>query len=209
VEKDVYAVVVPVGAPTVPPPRLPPILIPGSLVPVQLASRWKRAIALVLDGVPFLFLAYVVAVAVQGGRIRSAIWPGVFTKNFDTKSLGLPAVSLTHPLALPQLEGLLAFSGAMLAVYALWTAYRVVLITTTGCTAGKWLLRIAVVDAADPRRHPSVGQAVRRCLVPQGAGLVPIPFTGVVPYLWAFKDPKNQGLHDRAANTLVVSRPRR
>jgi uncharacterized RDD family membrane protein YckC len=100
------------------------------------------------------------------------------------------------------------FAGAMLAVYAAWTAYRVVAISRYGRTGGKWLLGIAVVDAADPRRNPTAGQAFRRCLVPQGAGLVPIPLTGFVPYLWIFKDARNQGMHDRAAGTLVVSRPR-
>jgi uncharacterized RDD family membrane protein YckC len=203
-----WAVTVRPDAPTVAPPRLPPILVPGSMVPVQLAAPWRRAVATTVDAVPFLLLAYGLAVLIQGSRVGSALWPGVFTKNFDTKSLGLPDPSLTQPLAFAQLEALLLFAGAMLAVYALWTAYRVVLVVRYGRTGGKWLLGIAVVDANDPRRNPGAGQALRRSLVPQGAGLVPIPLTGFVPYLWIFKDARNQGLHDRAAGTLVVSRPR-
>ena len=208
-DRDIYAVVVPVGTPTVPPPRLPPILIPGSLIPVQLAPPRLRVLAGVLDGLPFLALALGLAVLLQGNRVASALWPGAFTKRIDTQSLGLPDVSLTQPLAGDQLETLMLFAAAMLGVYALWTAYRVLLIASRGQTLGKLLLGIAVVDAADPRRNPSVAQAFRRCMVPQGAGLVPIPCTGLVPYLWMFRDPKNQGLHDRAAGTLVVSRPRR
>jgi uncharacterized RDD family membrane protein YckC len=145
---------------------------------------------------------------VQGSRVGRALWPGVFTKSFDTKALGLPDVSLTHPLVFAQLEGLLLFAAAMLLVYAGWTAYRAVLVSRSGRTLGKWVLGLAVVDAADPRRNPSVAAAFRRALVPQGVGLLPIPFTGMVPYLWILKDPRRQGLHDKAAGTLVVRRPR-
>jgi uncharacterized RDD family membrane protein YckC len=208
VDQDPYAIVVPVGTPTVAPPRLPPILIPGSMVPVQLAEPWRRAAAWTLDVVPFLLVAYGLAVLIQGSRVRSAVWPGVFTKSFDTKSLGLPDLSLTHPVPLSQLWGLIAFAAAMLFVFGLWTAYRVLLVWRTGRTLGKWLLEIAVVDAADPRRHPGLTAAFRRGLVPQGVGLVPIPLTGMAPYLWLLKDSRRQGLHDRAAGTLVVKRPR-
>lgn len=207
-DQDPYAVVVPVGRPTVAPPRLPPILIPGSLVPVQLAEPWRRAVAWTLDVVPFVLAAYGLAVLVQGSRVQSALWPGVFTKNFDTKALGLPSISLTQPPTSAELWGLLLFTGAMLLVFGLWTAYRVLPVWRTGRTFGKWLLGIAVVDAADPRRHPGLAAAFRRGLVPQGVGLVPIPLTGMAAYLWLLKDSRRQGLHDRAAGTLVVKRPR-
>jgi hypothetical protein len=95
-DRDPYAVVVPVGRPTVAPPRLPPILIPGSLVPVQLAEPWRRACAWTIDVVPFLLLAYGLAVAVQGSRVGSALWPGIFTKNYDTRAMGLPEVGLSQ-----------------------------------------------------------------------------------------------------------------
>lgn len=203
-----YAVRVPVGTPTVAPPRLPPILVPGSLVPVQLAARWRRAVAGVVDATPFLLAALGLAVLIQGPRVGSALWPGVFTKKVDTRSLGLPDISPTQPVPASQLQALMVFSAVMLAVYGLWTAYRVILLSRYGRTGGKWLMGIAVVDARDPRRNPSVGQAFRRGLVPQGAGLVPLPLTGFLPYLWIFRDARNQGLHDRAAGTLVVSRPR-
>ncbi|MDQ1720617.1 MAG: hypothetical protein QOI26_351 [Pseudonocardiales bacterium] len=207
-DRDPYAVVVPVGRPTVAPPRLPPILIPGSLVPVQLAEPWRRACAWTVDVVPFLLLAYGLAVAVQGSRVGSALWPGIFTKNYDTRAMGLPEVGLSQVPSSAELQGLMLFAGAMLFVFALWTAYRVLLVARAGGTLGKRLLEIAVVDAADPRRHPSLAAAVRRSLVPQAAGLVPVPCTGMVPYLWLLKDSRRQGLHDRAAGTLVVRRPR-
>jgi uncharacterized RDD family membrane protein YckC len=175
---------------------------------VQLAEPWRRAAAWTLDVVPFLLIAYGLAVVVQGGRVQSALWPGVFTKNFDTKALGLPDVSLSQPPTVAELQGLLLFAGAMLLVFGLWMAYRVLLVWRSGRTLGKLVLGIAVVAAADPRRHPALGAAFRRGLVPQGVGLLPLPLTGMVPYLWLLKDSRNQGLHDRAAGTLVVKRPR-
>lgn len=207
-ESDGYAVVVPVGAPTVPPPRLPPILIPGSLVPVRLAEPWRRAVAIVIDGLPFLALAFAVAVAAQGSHIAHAFGNALLLKNTDVKTLGLPDPSLSQPLPPSDLWILLRFTGAMLAVYGAWTAYRVVMLARFGATVGKYWTGIAVVSAADPREHPTLMQAVRRCLVPQGVGLLPIPFSGMVTYLWILKDDKRQGLHDRAANTLVVKRSR-
>jgi uncharacterized RDD family membrane protein YckC len=161
-----------------------------------------------VDATPFLALGVGVVYLVQGSRVWKAVWPGLFTKNFDTRSLGLASVSPTQPVAVDQLIGVLALAGAVLSVYALWAAYRVVATARTGRTVGKWLLGIAVVDAADPRRNPSLTQSVRRFLVPQVAGLVPLPLTGWAPYVWILRDPQRRGLHDKAAGTLVVSRPR-
>ena len=203
-----WAVTVRRDAPTAPPPSVAPIVIDGAWIRVQPAQPWRRVAATLLDAAPFLALGVWVAFLVQGSRVTSAIWPGLFTKNVDTKALGLPDVSATQPLATDQLMGLLTFGLAVLSVYALWAVYRIVATARTGRTVGKWLLGIAVVDAADPRRNPSLVQAVRRFLVPQGAGLVPLPFTGWVPYLWIMRDPLRRGLHDKAAGTMVVSRPR-
>ena len=207
-ESEGYAVVVPVGAPTVPPPRLPPILIPGSLIPVQLAEPWRRAVALLIDATPFVLAAFALAVALQGSHIAHAFGNALLLKNTDVKTLGLPEPTLTQPLDGADLWVLLRFTAAMLAVFVAWTAYRTVMLARFGATLGKRLVGIAVVDAADPRDHPTWMQSLRRCLVPQGVGLIPIPFTGMATYLWVLKDSKRQGLHDRAANTLVVKRSR-
>ncbi|BEP12309.1 hypothetical protein acdb102_06200 [Acidothermaceae bacterium B102] len=207
-ESEGYAVVVAVGAPTVPPPRVAPILIPGSLIPVQLAPPLRRAVAWLVDVVPFVLLGIGAVVLVQGTKVWHGIEHGLVTKDFDTKALGLPSVSLTQPPTGAQLLQLAALAGAVLLVFAGWVAYRVLLVSLTGQTAGKWLMGIAVVDAADPSRNPSLRQAFTRWLVPQGAGLVPLPMTGLAPYLWVLKDPKNQGGHDLAAKTLVVRRRR-
>ena len=208
-ESDGYAVVVPTGAPTVPPPSVAPILIRGSLIPVQLAQPWRRVVAWVVDVAPFVLLGMAAVVVVQGTTVRHGIEHALLTKDVDTKALGLPEVSLSQPPTGAQIVQLGALVGAVLLVFAGWVAYRVLLVAFTGQTAGKWLLGIAVVDATDPRRNPSIGQAFKRWLVPQGAGLVPLPMTGMAPYLWVLRDARNQGGHDLAARTLVVSRPRR
>jgi uncharacterized RDD family membrane protein YckC len=205
-DKESYAVVVPVGAPTVAPPRLPPILIPGSLIPVTLASPWRRSVAGACDALPFLGAAFALALALQGAHIAHALGNALLFKNPDVKTLGLPEPSLAQPMQGAELWVLLRFCAAMIGVYVAWTAYRVVMLTRCGATLGKLLMGITVVDAADPRNRPSTMQAVRRCLVPQGVGLLPIPFSGMATYLWVLKDSKRQGLHDRAANTLVVKR---
>lgn len=205
-ESERYAVVVRLGAPTVPPPRLPPILIPGSLIPVTLASPGRRALAGAIDAVPFLAVAFGLALALQGAHIAHAFGNALLLKNTDVKTLGLPEPSLSRPLDGAELWVLLRFTAAMLGVYVAWTAYRMVMLARFGATVGKLLVGVAVVDADDPRRRPTLMQALRRCLVPQGVGLLPIPFSGTVTYLWVLTDSKRQGLHDRAANTLVVRR---
>ena len=144
----------------------------------------------------------------QGSHIAHSFGNALLLKNTDVKTLGLPEPSLSQPLQPAELWVLLRFTGAMLAIYAAWTAYRVVMLVRRGATVGKLVAGIAVVDATDPRLHPTPMQALRRCLVPQGAGLLPIPFSGTVTYLWILKDSKRQGLHDRAAHTLVIRRSR-
>jgi uncharacterized RDD family membrane protein YckC len=206
--EEPWAVSVRRDAPTVPPPRLAPIVVDGTWIRVEPAPLGRRLLATMVDAAPFLALGVWVAFLVQGPRVRTALWPGLFTKNIDSKALGLPDLNPTHPLAFDEMLALAAFAGAALSVYALWAVYRVVATARTGRTAGKWLLGIAVVDATDPRRNPTVVQCVRRFLVPQGAGLVPVPFTGWIPYAWILRDPQRRGLHDKAAGTMVVNRSR-
>src|SRR2546423_10720492 len=108
-ESESYAVVVPLGAPTVPPPRLPPILIPGSLIPVTLASPWRRGVAGAIDATPFLAAAFALALALQGSHIAHAFGNALLLKNTDVKTLGLPEPSLSQPLRGAELWVLLRF----------------------------------------------------------------------------------------------------
>src|SRR4051794_7153449 len=108
-DTESYAVVVPVGVPTVPPPRLPPILIPGSLIPVTLASPWRRAVAGSVDAAPFLAAAFGLALVLQGAHIAHAFGSALVLKNTDVKTLGLPEPSLAQPLNGAELWLLLRF----------------------------------------------------------------------------------------------------
>jgi uncharacterized RDD family membrane protein YckC len=91
-------------------------------------------------------------------------------------------------------------------VYAL---YEIVFISRTGATPGKDLLGIKVVDAATGG-VPSLGQAARRWFLP---GIVqPIPgawIGGVATLVWgstALFDPERRTVHDRLADTRVMSK---
>ena len=74
-----------------------------------------------------------------------------------------------------------------------------------GRTVGKWLCRTRVVHAADGG-SVSIGSAFLRSLVPAAVGVVPTigTFLGMAVLMWAFIDPRRQGIHDKAAGTLVV-----
>ena len=78
-----------------------------------------------------------------------------------------------------------------------------------GLTLGKWVCRTKVVHAGDGG-SVTVSSAFMRSLVPAAFGVVPGigQLLGLAVYLWAFIDPRRQGIHDKAAGTLVVLRPR-
>jgi uncharacterized RDD family membrane protein YckC len=74
-----------------------------------------------------------------------------------------------------------------------------------GRTVGKWITGTRVVDAAT-LAGVSLSSALIRSLVPAAFGVVPGigMLLGMGVYLWAFFDPRRQGIHDKAAGTLVV-----
>lgn len=74
-----------------------------------------------------------------------------------------------------------------------------------GRTIGKWICRTRVVNATDGGAVGATG-AFLRSLVPAAFGVVPVVgmALGMVVYVWAFFDPRRQGIHDKAANTVVV-----
>ena len=95
------------------------------------------------------------------------------------------------------------------ATAAVAFVYYSVMIGLLGRTVGKFAAGTKVVRAVDGGR---VGwsAAVMRALVPLAFGVVPqIGFVlSVLVYGLAFLSPLRQGLHDRAAGTLVVSQRR-
>ena len=105
-------------------------------------------------------------------------------------------------------EGSGVFLGIVLAVFAIGLLYEVALIATRGQTLGKMATRIRVVRA-DNGLVPGWGKSFGRWLVPAVFGIagIYIPFVGLIAllvYLWILWDRVRQGLHDKAAGTLVV-----
>ncbi|MER6713806.1 RDD family protein [Streptomyces sp. NPDC000877] len=88
----------------------------------------------------------------------------------------------------------------------LYVAYDTVLTARTGQTLGKKLLGLRVVDL-DSAATPSAQNALTR------AAVLWLPATLCCPCLWLvicggwsfFNEPYKQGLHDKAAKTVVVS----
>jgi uncharacterized RDD family membrane protein YckC len=79
--------------------------------------------------------------------------------------------------------------------------YETALIALRGQTLGKMAVRIRVVRQ-DDGALPGWGPSLIRWFVPVAASIVPLG--ALVVYLWMLWDPRRQGLHDRAARTLVV-----
>ena len=95
-------------------------------------------------------------------------------------------------------------SYALLAIAA---AYEILFIALRGQTFGKMALKVVVVRADGSGRVPSLGSSAIRYVLPAAVAGVPVPLVqlaSVVIYLWAVWDPHRQGLHDKAAGTLVV-----
>lgn len=84
--------------------------------------------------------------------------------------------------------------------------YSVAFVSIRGQTPGKILVRTKVVDATT-RQIPSITAAVIRYAVPVAVTFVPVigGLLGLLVYAWLLWDPQRQGIHDKAANTLVVT----
>ncbi len=103
---------------------------------------------------------------------------------------------------------------ADLIVYGVAAVYEIVPTALHGQTLGKRILQLRVVRLPDLGR-PGMSRSFIRWLVPAAAfyvlGYVPAPLGYVtillvpVIFLVALIDPRRQGLHDRAAGTIVVT----
>jgi uncharacterized RDD family membrane protein YckC len=86
-------------------------------------------------------------------------------------------------------------------VLIVWCLYNVPLTAVRGQTVGKMALRIRVA-ALPEGGDPGFGRAFVRWLVPVAMNIV--PGLGLLAYAVIFVDPMRQGLHDKAASTVVV-----
>jgi uncharacterized RDD family membrane protein YckC len=92
-----------------------------------------------------------------------------------------------------------------IAATSLAFCYETLMIALLGRTLGKIALGTRLVRTVDGAR-PGWSEAVMRALVPLAFGAIPQVgvFLSAVVYSMAFWNPLRQGLHDRAAGTLVV-----
>ncbi len=92
-----------------------------------------------------------------------------------------------------------------ICVTAVAFVYETVMIARLGRTVGKIAFGTRVVRVVDGER-PGWSESVMRALVPLSLGAIPRVgvFLGVLVYSIALWNPLRQGLHDKAAGTLVV-----
>lgn len=168
----------------------------------------RRSSAWLIDAAIAGVLGYVFVRLCGGLSDVKTLWHVLTFKSVNGKA-GHQLSQAMHPgaggfAALKPIGGLLLIM-TVLAVVGI--AYRVVTTAKWGAGIGKYLLGLRIVvdrGTATSRELPSWAQAWRRWVVPQAPGLIPLPATGLLAYLPAFKDARRRGLHDRAAGTVVV-----
>jgi uncharacterized RDD family membrane protein YckC len=143
------------------------------------------------DGVLFALPTLVVGWVVGGDHLYTLVPKLVLHRS-------VPGADLGFHLA--------AIAVVLLVAVGLWVAYRVGMTAWRGATIGKWAWGTRVVRVEDVTRPPTLGRAFTRWVVPQTAGLLPLPGTGLLPCLWLLRDRYRQGAHDKAARTLVIRR---
>lgn len=172
---DVPPLPKPPSAPLPPPPPG----IPSVGLPVY-ATFWQRVGARLIDGL----LVSIPLIAVLIGTLS----------DIDAQ------VGLTQQ----QRDSLFR---AGLVVTVLSGVYEITLTAMRGQTIGKMALGIKVLRAEDGGRVGWGGAAIR-WFVPAAVGRIPEPAVSTVGtlliYLWMLWDPMRQGLHDKAARTVVV-----
>ena len=170
-----------------PPPR--PDLSDAS-TGIRYASFWQRLGGRIIDG---LILGVPAAIGFWGafgsdimGEIRARQTAGQFGR-WDIAQLGGRFLAFT------------LFSALVAATY------EIVLIHLKGQTVGKMAVHIKVIQIEDGGL-PSWDRSLIRWAVPEAARWVPVigGLLALVVYLWMLWDPSRQGLHDKAARTIVI-----
>lgn len=145
--------------------------------------------------------------AVPAGLVLAPIIRRVGALVLDQVIVALPVVLVIvaagfKPSDTVTSQSLLVFN---IAVTAVALVYQTVMIALLGRTVGKLALGTRVVRATDGAR-PGWTEAIMRALVPLSLGAIPRVgvFLVVLVYSLAMWNPLRQGLHDKAAGTLVV-----
>jgi uncharacterized RDD family membrane protein YckC len=145
--------------------------------------------------------------AVPAGLILAPIIRRVGGLILDQVIVALPVVMVVVALGFTPSDNvtsraLLAFNIAVTSVAFI---YETTMIALLGRTVGKLATGTRVVRLVDGGR-PGWSEAAMRALVPLSLGAIPRigVFLGVLVYSLALWNPLRQGLHDKAAGTLVV-----
>ena len=128
----------------------------------------------------------------------------------DGLIVSIPVTLLFFAIADPRVVGRTISPEDALTLQLLASAlgglYEIVLVHLRGQTVGKMAVGIKVAQIEDGR-PPSWNRASIRYGVPTLAQYVPYigGIAALVVYLWLLWDPRRQGLHDKAARTIVIA----
>lgn len=125
-------------------------------------------------------------------RLMDALLLGCFVVIALLVTGRYPTSQVTVAAALPGVWWLLAVG----------MIYEVSLTATRGQTLGKKAMRIRVAALPDGG-PPGFARAFARWVLPVFMNVV--PGLGLIAYAWILVDPLRQGLHDKAAGTVVVA----
>lgn len=154
----------------------------------QYKALGRRFVAWIIDSILLTAAAAALyfALAEERAAIEAGLAPGESTRVYANFG----------DYALSGSKGPLFFGGLAL----LWILYYVVLVGTTGRTAGKALTGVRVVRENDLDAAPGMGRAFVRQLLWIVDGLV----GGLVGFIVALTNPKRKRIGDMAAGTVVV-----
>ncbi|MCU1677081.1 MAG: hypothetical protein JWM93_1839, partial [Frankiales bacterium] len=172
------------------------------------AARWQRAAGWLIDVTPFVLLAVGATFWIAGPSLVIGVLEDTVGMSSGT---ALPSPSAVLRAGTPEhhlLGELLTLAAILCLIAVAWVAYRVIATARFGRTVGKWVVGSAVVRVDDPTRPPTVKQSWVRFVVPQASGWIPLPGTGLLPYLALVVHPRRRGVHDKAAGTIVVKSDR-
>jgi uncharacterized RDD family membrane protein YckC len=145
--------------------------------------------------------------AVPAGLVLAPIIRRIGGLILDQILVALPVVLVVFALGYTPTDtvtskALLVFN---IAVTSVAFVYETTMIALLGRTVGKLALGTRVVRLVDGGR-PGWTESAMRALLPLSLGAIPRVgvFLGVLVYSLALWNPLRQGLHDKAAGTLVV-----
>jgi hypothetical protein len=171
-----------------------------------LAPLPRRVLAWIFDALLGLGLAACFVSLVGGAGDLGTLWHLVAFKSVNGTT-GHRLSAAMHRGQLSVLRPILGVLAILTVIAVAGVAYRVVTTALWGAGIGKLLFGLQIVvdqpGAATPA-VPGWARSWKRWVVPQAPGLIPLPGTGLLAYLPAFRDTRRRGLHDRAAGTVVV-----